>query len=59
MPNSFHDIKAEEKRLYEEYIKKKSNELRKVQHENEAVGQVFKGFTLVLAATAMGYFLEV
>ena len=40
MPNSFHDIKAEEKRLYEEY-KKKLNELRKVQHENEAVGQVF------------------
>jgi len=34
------DIKEEEKRLYEEY-KKKLNELRKVQKENEAVGQVF------------------
>ncbi len=34
------DIKEEEKRLYEEY-KKKLNELRKVQNENEAVGQVF------------------
>jgi DNA-binding PadR family transcriptional regulator len=34
------DIKAEEKRLYEEY-KKKLNELKKVQKENEAVGQVF------------------
>lgn len=40
MNNSFPDIKAEEKRLYEEY-KKKLNELRKVQNENEAVGQVF------------------
>ncbi|WP_461614838.1 PadR family transcriptional regulator [Clostridium sp. Marseille-QA1073] len=40
MANSFPDIKAEEKRLYEEY-KKKLNELRKVQNENEAVGQVF------------------
>lgn len=34
------DIKAEEKRLYEEY-KKKLTELRKVQKEKEAVGQVF------------------
>ncbi|ARC84735.1 transcriptional regulator PadR-like family protein [Clostridium argentinense CDC 2741] len=40
MNNSFPDIKAEEKRLYEEY-KKKLNELRKVQNEKEAVGQVF------------------
>ncbi|MGL5151953.1 MAG: PadR family transcriptional regulator [Clostridium sp.] len=34
------DIKAEEKRLYEEY-KKKIAELKKVQKEKEAVGQVF------------------
>ncbi|MGH4140683.1 PadR family transcriptional regulator [Clostridium sp.] len=34
------DIKVEEKRLYEEY-KKKLLELRKVQKEKEAVGQVF------------------
>ena len=34
------DIRAEEKRLYEEY-KKKLLELRKVQKEKEAVGQVF------------------
>ncbi|MGG7179077.1 PadR family transcriptional regulator [Clostridium paraputrificum] len=34
------DIKAEEKRLYEEY-KQKVNQLKKVQKENEAVGQVF------------------
>lgn len=34
------NIKAEEKRLYEEY-KKKLSELKKVQKENEAVGQVF------------------
>lgn len=34
------DIKEEEKQLYEEY-KRKLNELRKVQKENEAVGQVF------------------
>lgn len=34
------DIKAEEKRLYEEY-KKKLAELKKVQKEKEAVGQVF------------------
>lgn len=33
------DIKAEEKRLYEEY-KQKLNELKKVQKEKEAVGQV-------------------
>lgn len=34
------DIKAEEKRLYEEY-KKKVAELKKVEKEKEAVGQVF------------------
>lgn len=34
------DIKAEEKRLYEEY-KKKLLELKKVQKEKDAVGQVF------------------
>lgn len=34
------DTKAEEKRLYEEY-KKKLAELKKVQKEKEAVGQVF------------------
>lgn len=34
------EIKAEEKRLYEEY-KKKVNELKKVKKEKEAVGQVF------------------
>ncbi|MFT5872409.1 MAG: DNA-binding PadR family transcriptional regulator [Clostridium sp.] len=34
------DIRAQEKRLYEEY-KKKLLELRKVQKEKEAVGQVF------------------
>lgn len=34
------DIKAEEKRLYEEY-KLKLAELKKVQKEKEAVGQVF------------------
>jgi DNA-binding PadR family transcriptional regulator len=34
------DIKLEEKRLYEEY-KKKLAEIRKVEKENEAVGQVF------------------
>lgn len=34
------DTKSEEKRLYEEY-KKKLAELKKVQKENEAVGQVF------------------
>ncbi|SHK05697.1 DNA-binding transcriptional regulator, PadR family [Clostridium cavendishii DSM 21758] len=40
---SFHnieDIKAEEKRLYDEY-KRKLSELKKIQKENEAVGQVF------------------
>ncbi len=37
---SNNDIKAEEKRLYEEY-KKKLAELKKVQREKEAVGQVF------------------
>lgn len=34
------DLKAEEKRLYQEY-KAKLNELKKVQKEREAVGQVF------------------
>ena len=34
------DIKAEEKRLYEEY-KKKVKDLKKVQKESESVGQVF------------------
>ena len=34
------DIKAEEKRLYEEY-KAKVAELKKIQKEKEAVGQVF------------------
>lgn len=34
------DIRAEEKRLYDEY-KKKLLQLRKVQKEKEAVGQVF------------------
>lgn len=34
------DIKAEEKRLYEEY-KRKLAELKKVKKEKEAVGQVF------------------
>lgn len=34
------EIKAEEKRLYEEY-KKKLAELKRVRRENEAVGQVF------------------
>lgn len=38
--NNIEDIKAEEKRLYEEY-KKKISELKKVQKEKEAVGQVF------------------
>lgn len=40
---SFHnieDIKAEEKRLYEEY-KQKLSQLKKIQKEKEAVGQVF------------------
>ncbi|HEY5562194.1 MAG TPA: PadR family transcriptional regulator [Clostridiaceae bacterium] len=34
------DIRLEEKRLYEEY-KKKLTEIRKVEKENQAVGQVF------------------
>lgn len=37
---NFADIKAEEKRLYAEY-RKKIAELKKVEKENEAVGQVF------------------
>ena len=38
--NSIDDIKAEEKRLYAEY-KSKLDNLKKVQKEKEAVGQVF------------------
>ena len=38
--NNKDHIKSEEKRLYEEY-KNKLAELKKVQKENEAVGQVF------------------
>ena len=38
--NNLDDIKAEEKRLHEEY-KAKLAELKKVQKEKEAVGQVF------------------
>ena len=38
--NNIQDLKAEEKRLYDEY-KAKLNELKKVQKEREAVGQVF------------------
>ena len=34
------EIKAEEKRLYEEY-KAKLSELKKVQKEKESVGQIF------------------
>lgn len=34
------DIKAEQKRLYDDY-KRKITELKKVQKEREAVGQVF------------------
>ncbi|MDS0525329.1 PadR family transcriptional regulator [Clostridium sp. SHJSY1] len=34
------DLKAEEKRLYEEY-KQKLSDLKKIRKENEAVGQVF------------------
>ncbi|GKU26097.1 PadR family transcriptional regulator [Clostridium folliculivorans] len=37
--SNIEDIKAEEKRLYDEY-KQKLNELKKVQKEKEAVGQV-------------------
>jgi DNA-binding PadR family transcriptional regulator len=37
--SNIEDIKAEEKRLYEEY-KQKLSELKKVQKEKEAVGQV-------------------
>ena len=37
---NINDIKAEEKRLYEEY-KAKVAELKKIQKEKEAVGQVF------------------
>ena len=38
--SNIEDLKAEEKRLYEEY-KQKISELKKVQKEKEAVGQVF------------------
>lgn len=38
--NNIEDIKSEEKRLYDEY-KQKLSELKKVQKEKEAVGQVF------------------
>ena len=38
--NDLEDLKAEEKRLYDEY-KAKLAELKKVQKEKEAVGQVF------------------
>ena len=38
--NNIEDLKAEEKRLYDEY-KAKLAELKKVQKEKEAVGQVF------------------
>lgn len=38
--SNIEDIKAEEKRLYEEY-KRKLSELKKIQKEKEAVGQVF------------------
>lgn len=38
--NNLEDIKAEEKRLHDEY-KAKLAELKKVQKEKEAVGQVF------------------
>lgn len=38
--NNIIDIKEEEKRLYEEY-KKKLSELKKIEKEQEAVGQVF------------------
>lgn len=37
---NFEDIKAEEKRLYEEY-KQKLAQLKKIEKEKEAVGQVF------------------
>jgi DNA-binding PadR family transcriptional regulator len=47
--NSDLDTKAEEKRLYEEY-KKKLAELKKVQKEKEAVGQVFTKGLLPLYA---------
>ena len=38
--NNLEDLKAEEKRLHDEY-KQKLAELKKVQKEKEAVGQVF------------------
>ena len=38
--DNIEDFKAEEKKLYEEY-KSKLNELKKIQKEKEAVGQVF------------------
>lgn len=48
------DIKAEEKRLYEEYQAKLA-ELKKVQQEKEAVGQVFtKGLLPLYALYILG-----
>jgi Predicted transcriptional regulators len=40
MKQEFDGLKAEEKKLYDEY-KRKLAELKKVQKENESVGQVF------------------
>ena len=49
--NNIEDLKAEEKRLYEEY-KAKLSELKKVQKEKEAVGQVFtKGLTTYICSS--------
>lgn len=47
--SDFQDTRAEEKRLYEEY-KKKLEELKKVEKEKEAVGQVFTKGLLPLYA---------
>lgn len=47
--SNFEDTRAEEKRLYEEY-KKKLEELKKVEKEKEAVGQVFTKGLLPLYA---------
>lgn len=49
MSGSLRDVKEEERILYEEY-KAKLNELKKVQQEKEAVGQVFtKGLLPIYA----------
>ncbi|MGG7165483.1 PadR family transcriptional regulator [Clostridium ihumii] len=49
MSGSLRDVKEEERLLYEEY-KAKLNELKKVQQEKEAVGQVFtKGLLPIYA----------